>query len=207
MYTVGNGAILEVSFRGRSLGQRTISLFHYRYETDADPVDGIALINTANPLINAAGAGKLLKEYMTPLVDGFTMEEVVYQWLFPTRRARIVKVPAVPTGAIPDAPLPPNVALTITKRSDVAGRHGVGSLHMPGTGIAGLNGGEWIPAYLDSFGSLLTALHQSVNIEFGQNLVPVIFNRTTPTDSVEITSANSNVTVRTMHRRTVGVGE
>jgi len=131
----------------------------------------------------------------------------VYQWLFPTRRARIVKVPAVPTGAIADAPLPPNVALTITKRSDVAGRHGVGSLHMPGTGIAGLNGGEWIPVYLDSFGSLLTALHQSVNIEFGQNLVPVIFNRTTPTDSVEITSANSNVTVRTMHRRTVGVGE
>jgi len=206
-YTVGNGAILEVSFLGRSYEQRTISLFHYRYETGSGPVDGPTLINTVNPLINSAAANKLLSDYMAPLAEGFTMEQIVYQWIFPTRYARVVKSPMVTAGSVVDSQVPPNTALAITKKGDAAGRRNVGTLHMPGVPLGGLNGGEWAVATLDSFGNLLTRLHEAVNIEFGINLIPVLLHRAAPADSPEITNANSNITVRTMHRRTVGLGE
>lgn len=206
-YTVNNGAILEASLRGRLYGQRTISLFHYRFETGSGPTDGPSMINTFNPLFNGAGAGKIVKEYMHPLAENFTLEEVVYQWIFPVRYARVVKSPAVSTGEVVDTAAPPNLALAISKKGDGAGRNNVGTLHMPGIPLGDIDGGNFTVAGLDSFGDLLTALHQSINIEFGVNFVPVLLHRSNPAVSVDITAANSNETVRTMHRRTVGLGE
>lgn len=206
-YTVTNGDIVEVSFKSRYQEQRCISLFHYRYETQAAPVDGVQLINTLDAALNTNVAGSLLYEYLNPLNQGLTMEQLVYQWVFSSRRPRIVKVPTKVQGGTMGPQAPVNVALAITKRSDVANRHGIATLHMPGHSQGGLNNGEWSQVYVESFGNLLTQLHRSINIEFGINLVPVIYNRVEPAKSIEITSANSNYTIRTMHRRTVGVGE
>jgi len=206
-YTVSNGAILEVSIKGTYKTQRFLSLFHYRYERPSGEVDGRVLINTINPLINDAALGKLVKEYTLTLHTDAALEEVVYQWLWPTRRPRVTKTPAVLSGNVAGDPAPPNIAMALTKRGDAAGRHGVGTLHMPALSLVNIDGGEFTLLGQDSYGQMLTKLAEVINIEFGENLIPVILNRGDPANSPQILDTFSHKQVRTMHRRTVGLGE
>lgn len=206
-YTVGNGAILEVSIRGTYDSQRFISLFHYKYELPSGDTNGILLINTINPLFNSADAGTVLKEYTDCLNEQAVVEEVVYQWVQPTRRARVVKSPVIANGAVLGDGAPPNLAMSLTKRSDVAGRHGVGTLHMPALTAANYNRGRFTLLGQDLYGPLQTAILSPLNIEFGENMVPIVYDRVVPANSAEITTVVNNQTVRTMHRRTVGLGE
>ena len=206
-YTVTNGAILEVSIRGVYETQRFISLFHYRYERPSGEVDGRVLINTVNPLINAVGLNFLVSNYADAVHQSAVLEEVVYQWIWPTRRARVVKTPAVLSGTQPGDKAAPNLAMALTKQSDLAGRAGVGTLHMPALTLGNLNGGYFTLFGQDTYGKMLTRLSDVINIEFGENLIPVILHRANPAVSPAITNAYSNNTVRTMHRRTVGLGE
>jgi hypothetical protein len=206
-YTVNDGAILEVSFRGQCLQQRTISLFHYRFVNTVGPLDGLALINAINPLLNANAAGKLLKDYMDACQADFFMEQIVYQWISPTRRPRIVKLPAIANGTVVGTAAPPNIAVALTKKTDIAGRRGVGTLHMPALNLEGLNGGEINLLQIGLYGNLLNRLAETVVIDFGETLEPVLLHRADPAASPHITTANANLTVRTMHRRTVGLGE
>lgn len=206
-YTVGNGAILEVSIRGSYQTQRFISLFHYTYEVPSGTTDGVALINTIDPLFNSNIAGSVVKEYTDCLNQGAVLEEVVYQWVHPTRRARIIKTPAVLGGVVVGDKAPPNIAMALTKRGDVAGRHGVGTLHMPALSLNMISGGTFTLEGQDLYGPLQTAVQAPLNIEFGENMVAVIYDRAVPANSTPITNVVNNVTVRTMHRRTVGLGE
>src|SRR5262245_21694916 len=154
-YTVDDGAILEVSFRGRSWDQRTISLFHYRFSNTLGPVDGVTLIEQIDPLLNNAAPDRLVGSYLAACAAGFTLEEVVYQWLVPTRRARIPKTPAATAGTVVGTLAPPNLSVALSKTSDVAGRRGHGTLHMPGLTLDGIDGGRITLLQQDLYGPLL----------------------------------------------------
>jgi len=206
-YTVDDGAILEVSFRGRYAEQRMISLFHYRFENGSGPVNGASEIALIDPLINQNIDGRLLKEYLKCCNAEYNMEEVVYQWLWPTRRPRVVRIPASVPGQLVGTAAPSCISAALTKRTDIAGRKGVGTLHMPALTMENISGSSFTLLGLATYSTMLEKLHEVINIDFGQNLHPVLLHRVAPDQSPEITGATSNFTVRTAHRRTVGVGE
>lgn len=205
-YTVVTGDILEVAIKARQADQRVMNTFHYRLISDGGPLDGIGAINAFNPLFNG-GAGTMLGEWVKTVNTGVTVEEISYQWVHAIRRARVSKLPSLLVGIVAGTKSPPNLAATLTKRSDLAGRRGLGTVHMPGLVNENWAEGRFTPGGLDTYGTLLSLLFAAVVVDFGITYQPVIFNRETPSDSPPVTNSNAQQTVRTMHRRTVGVGE
>lgn len=206
-YVVASGAILEASIKGRYQGQRILSLFHYRYISTSPPADGLTTINDFNAKFNTVGAASVLGAYCQAAPEDYTCEEVVYQWLSPTRRARVPKTPALVAGSRASDPAPTNISIFIEKLSDMAGRHGHGGLHWGLLLATDYDGNTLSLGGIANLDTLRTRMAESVNLDFGIDMVPLIFNRAAPTDSVEVTGTVVKEGVRTMHRRTVGVGE
>lgn len=206
-YTVGNGDILEVSFSMRQFGQNMLSVFHYQLQLGGAPVDGLSLITAADAVINLTTAGSLLADHVTAVHETVSYQEIVYQWIYATRRARVTKTPALLLGDVTGTPLPPNSAAAVTKRSDTAGRHGVGTLHMPGLAIESVSDGVLNATGLAYYTPILTSVGTTITPAIGQKLIPVIYNRSNPELSQPISTALIQDSVRTMHRRTVGVGQ
>lgn len=205
-YTVAAGDILEVSIASRLNGQRLLSVFHYVLSTGGGPIDGIAAIDSFDGLWNLAVAGEFMQSYADAMVRDVSIEQVVYQWIHTTRRARIVFSPANDTGEAAGTALPQNLSAALTKRSEVPGRLGNGTLHMPGLAVESVVSGELNLAGVAVYNDLIANLPQVYTFD-GNSLTPVIYHRAAPALSPVITTADVQQTVRTMHRRTVGVGE
>jgi hypothetical protein len=206
MYNINDGAILEVSVRSLYQTQRLLTVRHFKLIAPT-PVDGPTFINAIDAPMQSNFAngwiGKLIDLYSDAVIN----EEVVYQWIAPNRFARIVKVPTAPNGGRAGAEAPPNVAAFFQETSDVAGRHGHGGVHAGGLLVQDLNGGFVDPAYRALTAGFIASLSHVYDDLGGHSVFPVIFNRAAPSLSVPITGANLKDTVRTMHRRTVGLGE
>lgn len=101
-----------------------------------------------------------------------------------------------------------NVALTITKRSDIANRRGTGSVHIPvSPDSAGLDAGRIggaIKAAATAFGTLMSS-DQSI-LTASTNLSPCISNAAGTFPSVPYTNFIVQLTSRVVRRRTVGLG-
>lgn len=206
-YDVNSGDCLEVSISSRLFGQRLLSVFHYQLTIVGGPLDGPTVINTFDGIVNVVGGASLLQTYVDAISVDVTVEAIVYQWIYNNRRARVVKTPALTAGTVVGTTSPPNIAAAVTKRSEVAGRHGVGTLHMPGLVNGSIDGGNLTIAGMDLYGALQTNLATPINVGGGGNMYPVIWNRLNPANPVKVTTSEVKNTVRTMHRRTVGVGE
>lgn len=206
-YNVQLDDVLEVSISMRQFEQRILSVFHYKITEAGAPVDGVALITAFDAEFNNAAAGKFLNAYAGCIHVSCSIQAVVYQWVSNTRRARVVKTPVITGGVLAGTACPPNVAAAITKRSETATRHGVSTLHMPALLIENIDLGRLTDPGKDLYDTLLPRLSGTITTGGGVVLSPVIFNRQNPVTSIVITAAQAQSTVRTMHRRTVGVGE
>lgn len=206
-YTVESGAILEVTIRARQLDQRVLSIFHYRYETTAGPADGPTVINAANTKLNTPDVTSLLGAWAKAVQNEVGIEEMVYQWLWPVRRARAVKAPARTQGLRVGDAAPSNISVFIEKLTEVAGRKGHGGLHMPGLTTDAYAGNEITLGYLTDLNDLRARMKEVVVLEFGQQLTPVVFNRAAPATSIDVLDTVVKEGVRTAHSRTKGVGE
>lgn len=206
-YGVVDGDVLEVSLNCAYGGQRVLSVLHYKLQTTAGPIDGLTTIDTFDADFNAAAGASFVKLYMDCMNPDYSLQEVVYQWVHSVRRARVTKLPNATVGTNVGTPSPPNIGAAITKRSEVAGRHGVSTLHLSGLINAYHTLGSLTPAGVDIYSPFLPKVFETIGVGGVSDMIPIIFNRASPADSVEITGASVRPTVRTMHRRTVGVGE
>lgn len=206
-YNVSNGDVLEVSFKGTYQGQRFLTILHYAVDTGATPSDGPTMISDFDAAFNLAGAGNAMQRYANCLNANANIEQVVYQFIALTRRARVAKIPAVGLGQVIGTDAPPNIACALTKQSDTAGRHGYGTVHMPALVNESFTGGTMNAGGLAVYGGFLSELFRVYTLGGGRSLIPVIFRRTDPANSVSVLRSIAQDTVRTMHRRTVGVGE
>lgn len=206
-YQVASGAILEATIRGRNQDQRILSLFHYRYISTSAPQDGVDVINTFNTKFNTAAVASMVGAFAAAAPLTAVFDEVVYQWVFPTRRARLVKSPARTAGLREDTLAPSNIGLFVEKLSDEAGRHGHGGLHWGYVGSSDYDGNNFTLGALTNMDNIRARMVETINLEFGIDMVPLIFNRTAPVNSIEVTGTVIKPGVRTMHRRTVGLGE
>jgi hypothetical protein len=206
-YTVQNGDILECTIKGTLDAQVVMSVFHYRLDMPVGTLDGVATINSFNTKWNAGGPDGLVRPWAGAVSAQTRLDEITYQWVSAIRRARQSRTPVEALGLVVGTASPPNIACAISKTTDVATRRGLGTLHMPGIVNESFLQGRFTPAGRALYDDLVLQIPHVVNLDFGQNMTPLVFNRATPDLSVPITGALTRLTVRTMHRRTVGVGE
>lgn len=100
-----------------------------------------------------------------------------------------------------------NSALSITKRTPLAGRAFLGRMQVGGIPKSGMQGGEWSAGTKASAGSVANALVQPLTA--GVSLAvfnPCLFHRTIVPNFTDITSSQVQASIRTMHRRTLQLG-
>lgn len=204
-YQIATGSLMEVGIRGRHFGQRTLSVLHYQYISTSLLSDGRqALIDFMNKLGEAGG---LLVKYRDCCSAVWTMEEVRAQWIFPLRYVYEQSTTGTGDGTVAGNSLPPNSSVTLYKRSELAGRHNRGFVHMPGVPLTFVTEGVLSTTGLAAYAALCTKLKTVIDVTGGPSYQPVILNRSQPAISVFVNSCLPMGTARTQRRRTVGLGE
>jgi len=112
-------------------------------------------------------------------------------------------------GGVASPAMPPNVALSVTKRTELPLPNGVGRIQVPGLPETATTLGRWDSATVGTVedsvaSSLLTEFTDQNNNEWRWCLFTPLAGLDVHPD---ITSVVAHDTVRTMHRRTVGLGE
>lgn len=206
-YNMPIGAIIEVAFVGTTDGQTTMSLLHFKLE--GDPVSDGAL--WLGSLIAAIKSPDQLRDlYLDCCAQPYEMKTITAQMIWApipniSRRPRKVDVQVDQHGTVEEAMEPSLVAIAVTKRSDLAGRKGIGTLHMPAVPVPFLEQSVLTTAGLVPYSHLADAIPDLISVE-GTDARPIIFNRTDPAESPIITSCTVETTARTMMRRVVGRG-
>lgn len=202
-YSIPDGGIAVVTFEGRVMGQQMLTVTHWRLDKEGGTTDGGAFLGA---LLDAmAGVGGLHTKFMAAMSEDYTALRLRGQWILPERHAYVDRSPIEETGSVPSEIMGPNVAVTILKRTELAGGHGRGVTHMPGVPKSFVTAGTLNAFGRGSYEDFGGAVSAPIAL-LGGDAVPVLYNRTTPGDSPEITGYSINPDVRTMHRRTVGLG-
>lgn len=193
-----------VTFHGTLLGQRTMSLFCYGLSTMVGAVTKYTIMSELNTALTGIAALKGL--YLKCCPSNYTLVET---WVQPIRLTRIAKeiftdnLPGTWAAAAPTA----NLSAAVTRRSLAAGRKKVSTLSVPFPADAtAMSGGFTTAAYQTVLGALADKLTEQVITASGHVLDPVIDNGPLITDFTPIQLGIQQTTVRTRHRRTVGLG-
>jgi hypothetical protein len=208
---VAIGDVCLVSFFGTLASQRIINTFHYK----ATGVPTVPLVedwwaNYAGMATALAVGGALQPTFLACMCDEYQLDFVRIQRLLPTRTLFRDTLRNL-AGTYADDPCPPNTAVSIERKGQIADRHSIGRVQLAGPPVgevtAGLISGGYL-AICDTFGANLKAnITTAANVTMTPVLLgytpgPVIVPVVTPVVAYKTYSA-----VRTMHRRTVGLGE
>jgi hypothetical protein len=202
-YSVPDGAIVQVTFSGKVLNQQMLSVLHYQYENPGGSEDGAALLDGLAEELNIADG--LHDKYTACLSTDYTFGRIRTQWIIPTRYAYFEKLPTITQGQDAGRVIGPNAAIAINKRTEIAGVHGRGVLHMPGVSTTWITGGQLNVAGFAVYNTLGAKLIEDLTVLAG-TFHPIIFNRATPGEVAFLNNWVTSPDVRTMHRRTVGLG-
>jgi len=201
--------VIEVSFRGTLFGQRILNILHYAVTVvNAMPtLDQLQLI--ADELNTGAISAPLIPTWMDAVAPQYNLDEIRVQRVYPTRTIYQRSLPDTP-GVYAGTCLTANIAVSIQKRGVTSGRQGNGRMQLAGIPREGMDGGS---IDVGGYGPLLSAfrnqLLQNESTSGGEvTLQPCIFNPTGPAPHYQfIASWLVQTTLRTMHRRTLLVGE
>jgi len=204
-YPVAIGSVAQIILDGRMYGQQVMNVLHYKVKGNNSSTDGKALINSLIGLIQANGG--VYSKWISCVSVQVTGVTIRGQWITPIRYAPQAATPVIDHGTVAGEVYGVNTACAITRRTDFTGRKERGVLHLPGVPKSffvddGLNL-DGTAAYGD-FGviSLQTLVTGDDDFQFQ----PILFDRLNPGQAQELTSYEVGHYVRTMHRRTVGLG-
>lgn len=160
-------------------------------------------------LDDAVALGGLIDQLIPLLSDQYVINRVSLQCIYPNRLAAQFKT-AEQIGELTGTPAPINSAITITKRSIVAARYGVGSWHQTGMPVAAIatGGVDWINTFYQGFATALSNwfLPDRVPTDKSGKLEPILWSANTPLRITHVTAYEGQPSTRTMHRRTKGIG-
>lgn len=207
---VNIGDVCLVSYFGRLAGQRIINTHHYRV-TDA-PVSPVTVdwwVNYAEMQTALSGAVNLTGTFLDSLSNEYTLEFIRLQKLLPTR-VMFRDVQKNLTGSIAGAASPPNTAVSVERKGQNADRHSIGRVQLAGPVAANVAAGEITNAYRLIINDFADRLKQNFVTAGGVTLEPVLLGYTLPPVVVPVVTpvvaTKTFIEVRTMHRRTVGLG-
>jgi hypothetical protein len=203
-YPLNVNDVVEVTFKGTLFEQIVMSVFHYKYIGTVPIANGPGALLTF--LTNLSAAGELKDTYVACCGPEYTMTEQRAQIVYPTRQVYLsaaVNFPGTNAGAC----TAPNVSAVVLKSPDQAGHGRTGSLHVPGVPATGYAGGELTNAYALTMANLATKVaKQTFAVVNAGDMQALIWSHRKPTTPSVIQGARVNPYVRTMHRRTVGLG-
>ena len=208
---IGNltvGDVVYVGLEGRMYGQRILNTFYYRCK---EVTDAATRWGAYQDLVNAfTVAGGLEELFLNCLSQDYALEFMRLQYVSPLRRI-YRRFPRNVNGALLGDTETANLCMSIERRTDAVGRHGVGRLQLPGLPNNTTAAGMILPGHLATVNLLAIFMQFDVlaGATFGQTWEPVLFSASQVGPDVvgPIVDAFPHPQVRTMSRRTVGRGE
>jgi len=200
---------LKVTVRMRLHSQRLLMVLYVRPFTIVVPEYDDAAQVLADSLATAIENAEWWDGIIAQQSDELTYETVVVQRVALDREVQKFGIITGVTGAMSDESMPPNVAMSVTKRTNVPDRHGVGRVQIPGFPENQTSFGLWQGTLVSAIqaaveASLLVPFVDQNNNEWAWTLFDISGVFDVHPDILTIEAHN---TVRTMHRRTVGLGE
>lgn len=203
------GDVVAVTFEGLVQNQRTLTTFMIRR---ASPVDNAKTVIqdlddlTFHSQPAGGGADWLQTAYLAACSTDFTLVSIAAQQITTVRSVKRVRAVGAP-GTVVGACEIVNAGATLTKRTNFGGRKEVGSLHMPGMPTNGADNGLLTAAQKTRYNNLAAAIQAAwvvpVTLVSYNN---ILFHRGQVPDYSIVTEVFPQDTIRTMRRRTVGLG-
>lgn len=210
-----DGDVVQIHFEGLHDGQRILSTFTYSVEEiPATPVSYSEVYQSIYDAVYTA-IGSLWSFFRQCCTQDYGLRNVRVQTIFPTR-IPYIRFPVIDSGTIMEASLPPNCAVSITRRGGVIGPQGAGRLQMPAVPVAAINSGVLAgggyQANYEALGVELLNPITAVTAEGNVVLAPVLFNPAQddppkPASIKYLFDYDLQTTSRTQRTRTVGQGE
>ena len=203
------GDVIEVSFRGTLFGQRILNILHYVVSVTGAGQDNFQLEEIAQDMATSAISNPIIPAWLASVGAEYTMDEVRAQRVYPTRtiyQRSLVDL----AGTHADPCLTANIAVSIQKRGLVSGRTGNGRMQLGGIPRSGMVDGSIDVA---GYGALVSSLRNALALNQTTSVTPVtiqpcIFNPLAAAPKYQLISSwLVQTTLRTMHRRTLLVGE
>jgi len=201
--------IYRVTFAGTLAAQRILWVLHYRFTTivDNEYLGGLEDMVNALATDMQSDAGKFGAIRVQQSSD-LMWDWVQIQRIVPTRDIYFRAEISTAGGTVSEA-APPNVALSVTNRTAFADRHGVGRNQLAGFPLTKIEDGLWLADFVDTIQALVGAAliprfeESGVGNEMQAGVFAVYAVTTEINDIIDVVGHDQ---VRTMHRRTVGLG-
>lgn len=203
-YVVAPGSIMNITFQGFLHGQEVMTSMHYFLSSEAGE-DGGNAIGEARVVVNTVGTG-LYRLWLNCMSNQVIDIAQFFQWITPTRFAYQTFEAALRTGSIDEEAQIPNIAQVVTRRGELAGRHNVSNLHLPGLPTGRVDSGFLTNAQLTELQAFVTKSCEVIPLASGAVLKACAFNRAAPASSALLVQGYVQPTSREMRRRTVGLG-
>lgn len=200
--------IVQVSYRGTCLGQRIMLVTSWRVTATAS-INSVATdLQSVVSRFNQNLAGDPRPTYLACMGQNYTLNEVRAQRIYPTRSRFETATPSV-IGTIAEDVTAVNVAGVVTRVTADAGRSQVANSHLGPPPPTRYSQG----AVTIGYATVMSAWAATWNANLFTtipviDLAPTIFHRASVTPKwSDIIGSRVQTTLRTMRRRTVGLGE
>jgi len=204
-YDITTNSCLQIQFEGRHAGQQVMNIMTYVYDGGATTEDGPLVIDEIDGIITPVG--KLWATWLDCLSDDLTNAVRAYQWIHPIRYAYVLKGDDVVTeGNVAGDALPPNCSQAVTRRTNFAGREETSTLKLPAVPADMVANGFILDAHLITLNLFGAESCKEIPLGSGSKMVPIPWNKTSPGSANQLRTSYAHNTVRTMRRRTVGLG-
>lgn len=204
-YTIPPGAIAAVTLLGKHENQQVMNVFHYKVMPVAPITDGRAYLDSFLTLLNTDA--NLVTAWKNCLSEKCVALQLRGQWIVPQRYAVIDRETAPGEGTVAGNAYPVNTSCSITRRTDMAGRREVGTIHVPAVPESFLLNGNITEAGVTAYNLLgVESIRRITDPETDGEWIPIHYGRSNPAEPNEITGYVLQPTARVMRRRTVGLG-
>jgi len=202
---VSAGDVCLVTLVGDLAGSIILNTSHYA----ATPVTGTPSFTAfaIEMTTKLQSANNLVAEFLSCCPPAYTLNEMWIQFISPTRQRKSVFAIGSPGTFAQDATTA-NLASVVTRAGATANKHNIGSFHVPypnketGASPGSISGA--LGTQLDLLAALLSATQVLATLG---SIVPVLFFGNVNANASPIVSAFKQTTIRTMRRRTKGIGK
>lgn len=199
--------VVRLVYFNRLYGQRLLTVLHLRCVTA--PAGGIAteqaLLNIANKYGSDTQALNLA--WAALVSQDFIFDEVRAQRVFP-QRTIYAKAATGFNGGDTEPALTPNIAMSIEKRSLTPNRHGIGRVQMAGCPGDVLEDGVWNSTFVAQAQTAWENLLGLQSVTADSSVYSFcLWDGNAVTSDDDLFDVQAKDTIRTMHRRTVRLGE
>lgn len=201
------GQIMTVTFRSRLFNQRILNVAHVRVKTVSSLTAPGELQALASYLADSSILLSPLNLWKPIAAINFTFDEVRVQPISPASAAyKVAQINENGTNA--NGCTASNIAISVSLRGDAPTHHNAGRKQLAGIPDSTYNNGIFTGSYLAMVNAWATSMVGPFVVPTGMGeYVWCLADRAVPANYIDLTDYAPQPQVRTMHRRTVGLGE